>query len=62
MVAQLHQSRDGGTKDFCLEDIKFGWKAIEEMFSREIKRMKEGNRVWVPGLKSNSYTGIPGQD
>ena len=53
MISQLHKSRVGGTKDFCKEDVKFGWKAIEDMFSREVKRMKNGNRVWVPGLKSN---------
>lgn len=53
MISQLHQSRPGGTKDFCNGGINFGWSAIEDMFTREIQRMKEGKRVWVPGLKSN---------
>lgn len=53
MISQLHQSRQGGSKNFYNGDINFGWKAIEDLFSREIQRMKEGNRVWVPGLKSN---------
>lgn len=53
MISQLHKSRQGSTKDFCNGGIHFGWKAIQDLFSREIQRMKEGNRVWVPGLKSN---------
>lgn len=53
MISQLHQSRGGGTKYFSKAGIKFGWKAVEDMYSREIQRMKDGNRVWVPGLKSN---------
>ena len=53
MISQLHQSRESGTKEFCFEGSKFGWKSIEDLFSREIQRMKDGNRVWVPGLKSN---------
>ena len=32
--------------------IKFGWKAIEDMFSREIQRMKDGQSC-LGGLKSN---------
>ena len=53
MISQLYQSREVGTKNFCNSGIHFGWKAIEDLYSREIKRMKEGKRVWVPGLKSN---------
>ena len=53
MISQLHQSRQGGTKNFLHEGTNFGWKAIEDMFGREIARMREGKRVWVPGLKPN---------
>ncbi len=53
MISQLHQSREGGTKGFSRAGINFGWKAIENMFYREVQRMKDGHRVWVPGLKSN---------
>jgi len=53
MISQLHQSRQGGAKDFSNGGINFGWKAIEDLFAREVQRMKKGNRVWVPGLKSN---------
>ena len=58
LISQLHQSRQGGTKEFCKNEVHFGWKAVQDLFSREIMRMKEGNRVWVPGLKSN-YIYVP---
>ncbi len=57
MISQLHKSRGGGTKYFSKAGIR---KAVEDMYSREIQRMKDGNRVWVPGL--NSYTVIHGPD
>ena len=35
MLSQLYQSQSAGEKKFCIEGIHFGWKAIEDMFSRE---------------------------
>ena len=45
--------REGGAKDFAKADTNFGLKTIEDMFTREVERMKNSNRVRVPGLKSN---------
>ena len=55
MISQLYQSRSGdGTKKFTTKDkICFGFDAIQDMFHREVQRIKTGNRVRVPGLKSN---------
>ena len=53
MISQLYQSRSASKKRFCNEGIHFGWKAIEDMFSREVGRIREGKRVRVPSLKPN---------
>ncbi len=53
MIAQLHTSRPKGKKRLEKDGVQFGWKSIEEMFSREISRAKAGNRTRVPGLRPN---------
>lgn len=42
MISQLYQSRPGGTKKVCNKNkIYFGFQAIEDLFHREIDRIKQ---------------------
>ena len=45
MVSALFQSRDderGGTRHFSIKGCNFGWSCIEDMYSREISRLRNG--------------------
>lgn len=53
MVAALYSSREGKTKQFTFEGAYFGWSAIEEMFTRELKRVRAGVPCRVPGLRES---------
>ena len=53
MVAALYSSRTNGTKFFNFEGVNFGWKAIEQMFSREVERARVGIPRRVPGLRES---------
>ena len=53
MVAALYSSREGKTKSFTLGGVRFGWSAIEEMFARELKCVKAGIPLRVPGLRES---------
>ena len=53
LVNALFQSRLGGTKRFCLsyDWPYFGWKAIEDLYAREMNRADAGQLRMVPKLK-----------
>lgn len=56
MVSALFQSRprvSGGTR--CLESkgVNFGWKIIQDMYQREVDRIKAGQVTRVPKLKES---------
>ena len=51
MIAALYSSRQQGTKDFTQENIKFGWKTVEKVFTQELERAENGLSRKVPGLK-----------
>ena len=56
MVAALFQSRPsdrGGTRCFSSKGCEFGWSAIENMYQREIARIREGKCSRVPKLKES---------
>ena len=51
MVNALHSSREGGTRNFSIDGISFGWQAIVDMYERECARAKEGNARMIPKLR-----------
>ena len=51
MVNALFSSRPGGTKNFILDGICFGWNAIISMYQRECERVSNGLTWMVPKLK-----------
>ena len=56
MVSALFQSRsraNGGTREFKNDGISFGWKCVEDMYKRELERMKVGQATRVPKLKES---------
>ena len=53
MIAALHSSKDGCTKSFTINDVKFGWRVIEDMFNRETTRIEVGLPRRIPGLRAN---------
>lgn len=53
MISQLFQSRSSGARKFEIEDTNFGWKSLEDLYRRELERMKANTLVRVPGLKEN---------
>lgn len=56
MVSALFQSRDtecGGTRHFKIGECNFGWTVIEDMYYREVARMKSGQCTRVPKLKES---------
>ena len=50
MIASLYSSRENGAKLFTLEHTKFGWKAITDMYSRELSRAERDEIRRVPDL------------
>ena len=53
MIAALHSSRPGGTKKFEIGGCNFGWKALEELFHREVERARTNQLRRVPDLKES---------
>ena len=56
MVSALFQSRDakqGGTRNFTIGSCKFGWSAIEDLYERELSRIRSGQCSRVPKLKQS---------
>ena len=51
MVNALFSSRDGGTKDFVFDGIRFGWNAIVSLYERECDRLSTGLTRMVPKMK-----------
>ena len=37
MIAALHSSRPGSTKNFAIDGCNFGWKALQDLFLREVE-------------------------
>ena len=53
LVSVLYSSKQGKTKDFVCNGVKFGWSTIEELFEREMQRVQSGSLKRVPGLKES---------
>ncbi len=56
MVSALFQSRSperGGTRDFQIGEVNFGWSVLEDLYSREMCRIQSGQCSRVPKLKKS---------
>ena len=56
MVSALFQSREkstGGTRSFLKKGENFGWKTIQDLYKREMERIKRGQITRVPKLKES---------
>ena len=55
MMSALYKSRPstGGTGEFVKGGHTFGWKAIEDLYQRELHRVKSGQITRVPRLKES---------
>lgn len=56
MVSALFQSRPrdrGGTRSFRNDGIPLTWKTMENMYARELERMKAGQTTRIPKLKES---------
>lgn len=53
MVSALYSSREGKSKCFYLEGVRFGWSTIVDMFTREANRARSGVPRRVPGLRES---------
>ena len=53
MVSALFQSRASGTRTLVKSGQQFGWKSIEDMYEREMNRIKCGQVTRVPKLKQS---------
>ena len=56
MISALFQSRAkaaGGTRDFVKSGHHFGWKTIQDLYKRELDRIKSGQITRVPKLKES---------
>ena len=56
MVSALFQSRmrsAGGTRDFVKGGTHFGWKTVQDLYKRELERIKVGQATRVPKLKES---------
>ena len=55
LSAEKHDSRSrpGGTKKFEIGGCNFGWKALEELFHREVERARTNQLRRVPDLKES---------
>lgn len=51
MTAALYSSRSAGTKDFVWGGIHFGQETIENVYSVDLFRTKQGVSRRVPSLK-----------
>ncbi len=56
MVSGLFQSRPrnvGGTRSFEKSSVNFGWKSVQDLYGREVDRMKSGQARRVPKLRES---------
>lgn len=56
MVSALFQSRPrdvGGTRTFEKNGVEFGWKSVQDLYRREVDRMKSGQARRVPKLRES---------
>ena len=53
MVSALFQSRSGGTREFLNNGTSLGWKSLQDMYQREVQRMRAGCATRVPNLKES---------
>ena len=53
MVAALYSSKQEKTKMFAYEGVQFGWRTIDDLFEREVKRARDGVPRRVPGLRES---------
>lgn len=53
MVFALYSSREGKTKNFSFEGVRFGWATIVDMFTREVQRARAGIPRRIPGLRES---------
>ena len=52
MVNALFSSKEGGTKQFRRGDsTEFGWKAVTDLYERELLRVHNGQARMVPRLR-----------
>lgn len=51
MINALFSSREGGTKEFVVDNVRFGWDAIISMYRRECDRVSKGLTRMVPKMK-----------
>lgn len=56
MISALFQSRPkeaGGTRSFKKGRVSFGWKSLQDLYQREVERMKTGQATRVPKLRES---------
>ncbi len=58
MIAALHASSPGGAKTFEIGGCNFGWKTVEDMFFREIERVRTNQLRRVKDLKESYIQGL----
>ena len=51
MINALHASQQGGTKNFELEGVTFGWASFASLHKGECERVRTGKTRMVPQLK-----------
>lgn len=52
-IAALYSSRNKGTKNFEIDGVGFGWRAIQGQYNRDRIRTEQGCAPRVPGLPYN---------
>lgn len=50
MINALFSSISGGTKEFILQKVLFGWKFILDLWERDCRRISNGKTRMVPKL------------
>ena len=53
MVSALFQSRAAGTRSFVNNGHQFGWEIIQDMYRRELQRIRNGQVARIPKLKES---------
>jgi hypothetical protein len=56
MVSALFQSRPrrtGGTRSLEASGVNFGWQVIQNMYQREVERIRAGQVTRVPKLRES---------
>ena len=56
MISALFQSREqsaGGTRSFVKDGCYFGWKVIQDLYKRELDRIKMDQVTRVPKMKES---------